>query len=209
MISCSSNAGVVVRSGIRQRINSGSLNSLGGIESDNEMEFSLSPPSTRRFFILRHIYRYDRTSNSFNLLGCQRAQAVEVNRYLSLYGWSISNFTIQQLNSNQRYTNIDPDISRQQLNIVGQQSILQTIYRSRNLYDNQVVFLDVKWRGFLDGRRKNIDNWLPDIIGYIYANGEKGFIYRAGTISIESTNYINDMIYLSTSPGAYYNPNRR
>ena len=40
-------------------------------------------------------------------------------------------------------------------------------------------------------------------------NAEKGHVFRVGTISKESINYINEMVYLDINPGGNFNPLKR
>lgn len=208
MISCSSNAGVIARSGIRERLSQTSLDNYryAIIESDNIYNFVLSPPSIQRKFLGRHIYRYLRPSETFEYIGHQKGQAVEVNRWSEFF--TINNKTLAALNMSKFYYNTDPDLTRPQWGIYNEQIILKNLIKHRNLYDNQIVFIDVRWLGFDDGKRRNIDDWFANEIGSIEMNAEKGNLFRVGTISKPNENYINEMVYLDIDPGGGFNPRK-
>lgn len=190
MMSCSVNAGITARSGIREKLNSTSFSSYRYVivETDNMVSYVLTPPSAKRRFIMRHLYRYDRINNIFNFLGTQRAQSI-----YRLGSSLFDNSTITNLNNNKIYSNINPDFNMTQAPLVTT-LYLSDLFRSRNLYHNQVIFVDVRWIGFEDGRRKNDGVWFENEIGNIEMNQEHGNIYRIGTISKEGTNIIDKML---------------
>lgn len=205
-MSCSVNAGITARSGIREKLNSTSFSSYryAIVETDNMVTYVQSPPSANRRFIMRHLYRYNRINDIFNFLGTQRAQSV-----YRLGSNLFDNSNLTNLNNNKIYSNINPDLSIAQLGLVTT-SYLTNLFRSRNLYHNQVVFVDVRWIGFVDGRRKNVDGWFENQIGSIDMNQEHGNIYRIGTISKEDSNTIDKMLQhtdvMTAVSNSNYNP---
>lgn len=209
-MSCSVNAGIIARSGIRQRLTQAALDGYRYtiIESDNLYNFNITPPSIQRKFLARHIYRYLRPFETFAYIGQQKGQAVEVNKW-SEYGFTINNTNLINLNNNKLYSNIDPDPGYAGISVNNDQDILKDLFKYKNLYDNQVVFIDITWVGFDDGRRRSIDDWWPNTVGSIDMNAEKGHVFRVGTISKESINYINEMVYLDINPGDNFNPPKR
>ena len=190
MMSCSVNAGITARSGIREKLNSTSFSNYryAVVETDNLVSYVLSPPSARKRFIMRHLYRYDRINNIFNFFGTQRAQSV-----YRLGSNLFDNSNLTNLNNNKIYSNINPDLSIAQLGLVTT-AYLSDLFRSRNLYHNQVIFVDVRWIGFVDGYRRNSGGWFQNEIGSIEMNQEHGNIYRIGTISKEDSNAIDKML---------------
>jgi hypothetical protein len=191
MMSCSVNAGITARSGIREKLNSTSFSNYryAIVETDNLVSYVLSPPSANRRFIMRHLYRYNRINNTFIFLGTQKAQSVYRNGGVATY----NNSNVANLNNNKIYSNINPDFNMTQLPLVTT-LYLSDLFRSRNLYHNQVIFVDVRWIGFTDGERKNVDQWFQNEIGTIDMNQEHGNIYRIGTISKEDSNTIDKML---------------
>lgn len=206
-MNCSVNAGTTASSGVRQRLSQPALDGYRYtiIESDNLYNFNITPPSIQRRFLARHIYRYLRQSETFSYISQQKGQAVEVNRW-SEYGFTINNTNLANLNNNKLYSNINPDLGYPGISVSNDQGILKDLFKYKNLYDNQVVFIDITWVGFDDGERRSIDDWWPNTVGSIEMNAEKGHVFRAGTISKESINYINEMVFLDIAPGEFFNP---
>ena len=159
------------------------------VEYNSPVSFVDTPPSSSRSFTARHIYNYNKNNNTFTLLGVQKAQSlIRKDPYQNI---TIDNTTINNINNNRLYTNINADLTRDQLvPDVNFNINTSNIFDTKNLANNQKVFVDIRWVKFLDGRRRAFDQGFP---GPISMNNKKGNIYRAGIIIKDNT--IDSMLY--------------
>jgi hypothetical protein len=118
----------------------------------------------------------------------------------------IDNTSLKNINNNRLYTNINPDLTREQLDPNVNFNInTANVFDKKNLAHNQKVFLDVRWVKFVDTERINDEEWWQNNIGFITMNDRKGHIYRAGIIIKD--NIIDSMLYhtdLATNPVLTY-----
>jgi hypothetical protein len=103
----------------------------------------------------------------------------------------LDNTTLNNINKHRLYTNTNADLTRDQL-IPDVNFNINTanIFDTKNLANNQKVFVDVRWVKFRDEKRKAFDQDFP---GPISMNNKKGNIYRAGIIIKDNT--IDSMLY--------------
>lgn len=194
MIACSINAGVVSRSRIREKLNKIGF-SQNIIISDNNYVYFEYFPSNNRNCIIRHLYKYNRVSDTFNFLGCQRAQSVK--KYTSGSVLKFDNTTLSGLNNNKIYSNIEYDNTlTDQANINTADIYLRIYFNARNLYDGQVVFIDTSWV-----IRNYVDNLIP-FGGTI--SRKRGNPYRIGIISDPNTNTVDQMNYKVISDNSIF-----
>jgi hypothetical protein len=188
----SSQAGIV--GARRKKLNSTQFSSYRyvKVEYNNPISFILSPPSAKYSFTARHIYSYSKINNTFTLLGVQKAQSLIRKDYYQ--NITIDNTTLNNINNNRLYTNTNADLSREQL-IPDVNFNINTanIFDTKNLANNEKVFVDVRWINFIDNERKNSDGWWENDIGGCVMNNKKGNIYRVGIIIKDNT--IDSMLY--------------
>ena len=103
-----SQAGII--SSRRKKINPTEFNNFRytKVEYDNPVLFELSPPASRYSFVARHIYNYNKTTNSFEFLGTQKAQRLKKERFLNF----VNQIVIQGFsegNVNGTYTRLNPN----------------------------------------------------------------------------------------------------
>ena len=113
---------------------------------------------------------------------------------------TIDNTTLKNINNNRLYTNTNGDLTRDQL-IPDVNFNINTanIFDTKNLANNQKVFVDVRWITFVDDRRRGFNQGPA---GGFDMNNRKGNIYRAGIIIKDNT--IDSMLYhtdLATDEG--------
>jgi hypothetical protein len=112
---------------------------------------------------------------------------------------TIDNTTLKNINNNRLYTNTNGDLTREQL-IPDVNFNINTanIFDTKNLSNNQKVFVDIRWIKFVDiGRR----GYIQGPQEAFYMNNKKGNIYRAGILIKDNT--IDSMLYhtdLATNP---------
>jgi hypothetical protein len=160
------------------------------VEYNNPVSFVSTPPAAKYTFTARHIYNYNKNNNTFTFLGVQKAQSL----ILITSNINIDNTTLNKINNNRIYTNINADLTRDQL-IPDVNFNINTanIFDTKNLAHNEKVFVDVRWVKFRDQRRKNDDMWWENGVGGSVMNNKKGNIYRAGIIIKDNT--IDSMLY--------------
>jgi len=111
----------------------------------------------------------------------------------------LDNTSLNNINKHRLYTNINADLSREQL-IPDVNFNINTanIFDTKNLSNNQKVFVDIRWIKFVDiGRR----GYIQGPQEAFYMNNKKGNIYRAGILIKDNT--IDSMLYhtdLATNP---------
>ena len=108
-----------------------------------------------------------------------------------VYGtYVLDNTSLNNINKHRLYTNINADLSRQQL-IPDVNFNINTanIFDTKNLANNQKVFVDIRWIKFVDGGRKGYAQPQQAF----YMNNKKGNIYRVGIIIKDNT--IDSMLY--------------
>ena len=111
----------------------------------------------------------------------------------------LDNTSLNNINKHRLYTNINADLSREQL-IPDVNFNINTanIFDTKNLSNNQKVFVDIRWIKFVDfGRR----GYIQGPQEAFYMNNKKGNIYRAGILIKDNT--IDSMLYhtdLATDP---------
>lgn len=104
---------------------------------------------------------------------------------------TIDNTSLNNINNNRLYTNINPDLSRLQLRPdINFDINTANIFDTKNLANNQKVFIDIRWVGFVDDRRKGYTNGPEDAFNM---NNRKGKMYRAGILIKDNT--IDSMLY--------------
>lgn len=182
----SSQAGVV--GARRKKLNQTQFSSYRyvKVEYNSPVSFVDTPPSSSKSFTARHIYIYNKNNNTFTFLGVQKAQSlIRKDPYQNI---TIDNTTINNINNNRLYTNTNADLTRDQLvPDVNFNINTSNIFDTKNLANNQKVFVDIRWVKFVDGKRREMD------FGPISMNNKKGNIYRAGIIIKDNT--VDSMLY--------------
>ena len=181
----SSQAGIV--GARRKKLNSTQFSSYRyvKVEYNSPVSFVETAPSAQYSFTARHIYSYSKINNTFTLLGVQKAQSL-IRKDIS-QNITIDNTTLNNINNNRLYTNINADLTRDQLiPDVNFNINTSNVFDTKNLAHNEKVFVDVRWVKFIDNKRRGI-------VSPISMNNKKGNIYRAGIIIKDNT--IDSMLY--------------
>lgn len=134
---------------------------------------------------------------SFSIVGLYVANLVYTN--LNYQTYVLDNTSLNNINKNRLYSTKDADLTREQL-IPDVNFNINTanIFDTKNLANNQKVFVDVRWITFVDFGRKG---YIQGPQEAFYMNNKKGNIYRAGILIKDNT--IDSMLYhtdLATNP---------
>lgn len=185
----SSQAGIVAAR--RNKLNQTQFSSYRyvKVEYDDEFYFESDPPRAKTSFTARHIYNYNKNNNTFTFLGAQKAQSL-IRKDLD-QNITIDNTTLNNINKNRLYTNTNADLSREQL-IPDVNFNINTanIFDTKNLANNQKVFVDIRWITFVNNGRRGYAQGPQEAF---YMNNKKGNIYRVGIIIKDNT--IDSMLY--------------
>jgi hypothetical protein len=103
----------------------------------------------------------------------------------------VDNTILKNINNNRLYSNTNADIAVEQLlPDVNFNINTANIFDTKNLAQNEKVFVDVRWITFADDRRRGFNQGPA---GGFDMNNRKGNIYRAGIIIKDNT--IDSMLY--------------